>query len=229
MISILWRIYVLCAGLRGLASAARTISELEKLLQIPQLLEVRLVAASAGEVRALGKSVRLLAQEKLTAAVREKNQAGIASSLQVFYNLESLPEVLLLVVDSTVKRAVEASRAALDLEGLQALMLGETGPAAHIPGSASKKPAPHHAPVHGHVAHGMRIIAVVEQPALIASYPYRWRSTGQDCGERTVAHVVFGAAGVRPSDPRTAARCGQEGGPHLSRALSRGAAAAVPA
>ena len=64
----------------------------------------------------------MLAQDRLLSAVCDKNQAAIASSLQVFYNLDSLAEVLLLVIDATVKHTVDASRAALDIESINALL-----------------------------------------------------------------------------------------------------------
>lgn len=129
-------------------------SELEKLLTNAPLLEIKMVADCASQVKAFGKNIRLLAQDRLLAAIQEKNQASIANSLQVFYNLESLPEIILLVVDSTVKRTVEGSRTSLDIEAVHALLsqaqLGDTGAgtlgaaagatAAMAPMSATKKP-----------------------------------------------------------------------------------------
>ena len=126
-------------------------SELEKLLTNAPLLEIKLVADCASQVKSFGKNIRLLAQDRLLAAILEKNQASIANSLQVFYNLESLPEIILLVVDSTVKRTVEGSRTALDVEAVQALLsghqdtgagaLGGAGAAgATVPMSATKRP-----------------------------------------------------------------------------------------
>jgi len=140
------------ADLRNLSNAARTVSELEKLLANAPLLEIKLVADCASQVKSFGKNIRLLAQDRLLAAIQDKNQASIANSLQVFYNLESLPEIILLVVDSTVKRTVEGSRAALDVEAVQGLLsggqhdtgagaLGGTGVVgAAAPMSASKRP-----------------------------------------------------------------------------------------
>jgi hypothetical protein len=126
---------------------------MEKLLCNPALLEIKCVSDYAPTVRTFGSSVRMLAQERLLAAIVEKNQAAMANSLQVFYNMDSLPEILLLVVDSTVKRTVDASRAALDVEGIHALL--HEGGAHHVGGvaglqavvagsvpmSASKKPS----------------------------------------------------------------------------------------
>ncbi len=142
--------------LRNLSNAAKTVSELEKLLTNAPLLEIKLVADCASQVKAFGKSIRLLAQDRLLASIQEKNQASIANSLQVFYNLESLPEIILLVVDSTVKRTVDGSKAALDIEVVHSLLSqqaqqGDTGAgalgaaaavtAAMPPMSATKKPA----------------------------------------------------------------------------------------
>jgi hypothetical protein len=39
-------------------------------------------------------------------------------SLQVFYNLKTLPEVILLVIDTAVKRTVDRSREVLDFNAL---------------------------------------------------------------------------------------------------------------
>lgn len=140
------------ADLRNLSNAARTVSELEKMLTNAPLLEIRLVADCASQVKSFGKNIRLLAQDRLLAAIQDKNQAAIANSLQVFYNLESLPEIILLVVDSTVKRTVEGSRTALDVEAVQGLLsgsqhdtgagaLGGAGAAgAAAPMSTSKRP-----------------------------------------------------------------------------------------
>lgn len=88
------------------------------------------------QVKSFGKSIRLLAQDRLLAAILDKNQASIANSLQVFYNLESLPEILLLVVDSTVKRTVEGSRAALDVEAVQVLLASQQDTGAGALGGA---------------------------------------------------------------------------------------------
>ena len=130
-------------------------SELEKLLTNAPLVEIKLVADCASQVKAFGKNIRLLAQDRLLASIQEKNQASIANSLQVFYNLESLPEIILLVVDSTVKRTVDGSKAALDIEAVHSLLSqaqqGDTGAgalgagaaaaSAMAPMSATKKPA----------------------------------------------------------------------------------------
>ncbi len=122
-------------------------SVLEKLLQSPRLLEVQLVSDCALSIKTFGKDIRILAQDRLLKAISEKNQASIASSLQVFYNLESLPEVILLAIDSAVHRTVENSRSALDIESIQLLLqetpgagAGSVGGAAGAPASATKKP-----------------------------------------------------------------------------------------
>lgn len=132
--------------LRNLSNVARTVSELEKLLQNPRLLEVQQVSDCAHGIKSFGKDIRVLAQDRLLKAITEKNQASIASSLQVFYNLESLPEVILLAIDSAVHRTVESSRSALDIESIQILLHEAPGTGsmggiiAGAPPSASKKP-----------------------------------------------------------------------------------------
>ncbi len=128
--------------LRNLSSAAKTLSELERLLLNPKLLEIKFVSDCVNTIKQFGTSIRLLAQERLLSAIVDKNQAVIASSLQVFYNLDSLPEIVMLVVDQTVKSTVEASRDALDFEllsGMHGDLVG-SGVTVGAPPSASKRP-----------------------------------------------------------------------------------------
>ena len=100
--NILYNIYYL--DIRNLSAAAKTLNELERLLLNPKLVEIKYVADCVTNIKLFGKNIRLLAQDRLMSSVVEKNQAAIASSLQVFYNLQSLPEVILMIIDSTVKK-----------------------------------------------------------------------------------------------------------------------------
>ena len=111
---------VLNGDIRHLASAAKSLHELEGVLAIPALLEVAFVAQQVKAIQEFGRQLRQLAQEKLLSALREKNQAYVAASLQVFFNLQSLPEIVLLAIDTTVKQTVEISRVAIDLDTLVA-------------------------------------------------------------------------------------------------------------
>ena len=111
---------VLNGDIRHLASAAKSLHELEGVLAIPALLEVAFVAQQVKAIQEFGRQLRQLAQEKLLSALREKNQAYVAASLQVFFNLQSLPEIVLLAIDTTVKQTVELSRVAIDLDALVA-------------------------------------------------------------------------------------------------------------
>jgi hypothetical protein len=124
---------------RNLSAAAKTVNELETLLGNQKLLEIKLVADCASTIKLFGQNIRLLAQDKLLTAITEKNQASIASCLQVFYNLRTLPEVIILVIDTAVKRTAEASRESLHLEflnGMSAdLLLAD--PTLNIAGSAT--------------------------------------------------------------------------------------------
>lgn len=94
------------------------LSELEKLLTIPKLTKINIVSDSIGSIKLFGENIRKLSQERLITSILEKNQASIASCLQVFYNLESLPEVILLVIDTIVRQTVELSSNLLDFEVL---------------------------------------------------------------------------------------------------------------
>eukprot|EP00981_Chlorochromonas_danica_P014289 scaffold7730_cov173-Ochromonas_danica.AAC.4 len=106
---------------RSLAVAAKTISELEKLLSQPQLLEIQIIQRAAPSIKSFASHIRILAQEKLIEAIKEKNQAAMANYLQVFYNLDSLPEVIIAVIDQMTKVTLEGARDSLDLTPLQAL------------------------------------------------------------------------------------------------------------
>ena len=97
---------------------AKTLNELETLLENEQLSKIKLVSLSAMDIKIFGRNLRQLAQDRLLAAVEEKNQAIIASTLQIFFNLQSLPAVVMLVVDTAVKRTVEKSKAILDFDSL---------------------------------------------------------------------------------------------------------------
>eukprot|EP01038_Epipyxis_sp_PR26KG_P011157 gene11157-14969_t len=130
---------------RNLSAAAKTLSELEKILKNQRLLEIKFVAENVTNIKLFGQNLRLLAQDRLLQAIADKNQASIASSLQVFYNLESLPEVILMVIDHIVKQTVELSRDALDFETLDSqiqteLLSSSNAPVNVIPQSASKRP-----------------------------------------------------------------------------------------
>jgi len=106
--------------IRQMATAAKTISDLESLLDLPALAEIKYVSEHASAIRQFGQQLRRRAQDRLLSSLRERDQASVASSLQVFFNLQSLPEVVLLAVDATVRQTVELSRGAIDLDGIVA-------------------------------------------------------------------------------------------------------------
>lgn len=106
------------SDLRSLASAAKVVAELEKLLTIPNIQGIQLVQQNVATIKSFGSNIRMLAQAKLLEATAEKNQAAMAHYLQVFFNLDSLPEILLLTVDQTVRLAADASKDALQLDVL---------------------------------------------------------------------------------------------------------------
>jgi len=56
---------------------------LQGVLTIPALLEITLVAQQVKAIQEFGRQLRQLAQEKLLSALRERNQAYVAASLQV--------------------------------------------------------------------------------------------------------------------------------------------------
>lgn len=104
-----------------MAAAAKVVAELEKLLAVPLLQEVQIVSTNIPAIKTFGNNIRMLSQSKLLEATVEKNQAAIGNYLQVFYNLESLPEIVLFVIDHTARLTADASRDALALDTLQTL------------------------------------------------------------------------------------------------------------
>lgn len=103
---------------RNLATAAKLVNELEGLIKNPVLQKLSLVSDCNAGIHQLGQQLRKSAQESLLIALTERSQASIAACLQIFFHLQSLPEVLLLAVDTTVKSAVDLSRSTLELHGL---------------------------------------------------------------------------------------------------------------
>lgn len=68
---------------RILATAAKTLSELELLLESPLLLDIDFVNEHSANIRSFGQQLRKRAQELLLVALTERNQANVAASLQV--------------------------------------------------------------------------------------------------------------------------------------------------
>lgn len=106
--------------IRQLATAAKTVSELESLLDLPALSEIKFVTEHAASIREFGQQLRRRSQERLLSSLKERDQASVASSLQVFFNLQSLPEIVVLAIDATVRHTVEISRQAIDLDSIVA-------------------------------------------------------------------------------------------------------------
>lgn len=95
--------------IRQYVAAAKILYELEQFLDIPQLHAVSLVSSNASTIRAFGRRLRDAARTRLLSALRERNQAAVADCLQIFFNLDSLPEIVLLAVDNVVKSAADIS------------------------------------------------------------------------------------------------------------------------
>jgi hypothetical protein len=94
---------------------AKFIHELETLLAYPKLSSIQIVRDSIDPIKKTSAQLRLSAQERLLTAVNEQNQATIAEALQLFYNLKSLPETVLMVIDNAVKHTGEISAVSSDV------------------------------------------------------------------------------------------------------------------
>lgn len=102
--------------IRQYTSAARTLHELEQLVAAPSLQGLEMVSAHAFGIRTFGSQLREASKERLLVGLRDRNQAVVADCLQIFFNLHSLPEIVLLAVDSAVRATVDISGASIDLD-----------------------------------------------------------------------------------------------------------------
>ena len=121
---------------RQLASASRHLAELETLLQLPRLKGVSLVSESASELHDFGGYVRAAAQGVLLASLQDQDSASLSSALQVFFQLGSLPEVVLMAADHTVRLVADVLKEVVDVNAL-ASGQGEAG--STKAGTAAKK------------------------------------------------------------------------------------------
>jgi hypothetical protein len=69
--------------IRHYNSAAKTLYELEQLVEAPQLQQVQMVVDHTPSIRAFGKQLREASKTRLFIALRDRNQAAVADCLQV--------------------------------------------------------------------------------------------------------------------------------------------------
>lgn len=109
------------------------------------LHDISFVVKQVPGIQRFGQQLRRTAQEKLVATLKERNQAAVATSLQVFYNLNCLPEIILLAIDFTVRSFIEATQSAIDLDALASSHSELINSVSGIPGAsavtATLKPA----------------------------------------------------------------------------------------
>lgn len=122
---------------RQLASASRHLAELESLVQLPPLRGVAVVAESASELQAFGGYVRAAAQSALLSSLQEQEPASMASALQVFFQLGTLPEAVLMAIDHTVRLVADVLKEVVDVNAL-ASGQGEAGGSGKSSGAAKK-------------------------------------------------------------------------------------------
>ena len=104
--------------IRHLASAAKYLNELESLLSERSLTEVTIVKEQITFIKKFGVSLRSQAQEGLIVALKDRNQANVGAALQIFFNLQSLSEIIMFALDAIIKQIVDASNTLLDFDGL---------------------------------------------------------------------------------------------------------------
>ena len=116
--------------IRQMATIAKVVNELETLLYGPPstakssnvddekvhthntctLMNITTVKQNKHHVSAFGNRLRSLAQNRLFAALIEKDQVSIAACLQVFFNLNSLLEILMVCIDWCINRTGDVTR-----------------------------------------------------------------------------------------------------------------------
>ena len=104
--------------IRQYTSAAKILHELEQLISITELQSIDIVAEHAASIRTFGKQLREASKERLLAGLKDRNQAVVADCLQIFFNLNSLPEIVLLAIDTAVRSTSDVSGASIDLDML---------------------------------------------------------------------------------------------------------------
>ena len=121
---------------RQLATAAKVLAELEGLLvtnrsnrdssvqddnstsETCTLHDIGFVAKQIPGIQRFGQQLRRTAQEKLIVTLKDRNQAAVATTLQVFYNLNCLPDIVLLAIDSTIRSFIAVTENAIELDSL---------------------------------------------------------------------------------------------------------------
>ena len=113
--------------IRQLASASRQVAELEALMAQPRLTGITIVSESVEELRAFASYLRAASQTVLLSSLQDQDQASLTSALQVFFQLGSLPEAVLLAIDHTVRLVADVLKEVVDVSALA--HPGETGSA----------------------------------------------------------------------------------------------------
>ena len=111
----------LLTDIRYAATAARSVHELETLLfneEDTALSKVSIVALEIPKLKKIGGALRACAKEKMLTALKERNQASLGAALQVFFNLGTLDEMILLAIDYIVTESIKFSRDAMNLHNL---------------------------------------------------------------------------------------------------------------
>jgi hypothetical protein len=101
---------------RQLPTVAKLVNELEGLLANDDLHKLAYLTTRDKSIVKFGSALRLIAKQKLLQALKDSDQAGTASCLQIFFNLQSLPDTIVYAVDAHIHQAVELSRGSIDVE-----------------------------------------------------------------------------------------------------------------
>ena len=111
--------------IRNYTNAAKIINDLERLIENnPKLLEINIISNSIVNIKKFSTNLKLLTQEKFLIAIDDKNQVNIANCLQVFYNFQSLPEIILFIIDYLIKNTIELTKNLLNFDKIHFILNG---------------------------------------------------------------------------------------------------------
>ncbi|KAL0486202.1 oligomeric Golgi complex subunit 5 [Acrasis kona] len=99
-----------------LNKAALPLFELEEMLRDQDLQGIDVVQSEVAFIKKTGSGLRSASKQQLTQAIQTRNQSQIGSSLQVFFNLESLQQVVHQIVEQNIHKSQQLMHKTFDLK-----------------------------------------------------------------------------------------------------------------
>jgi hypothetical protein len=101
-------------GVKEIAKAAQSVNELLELADSPELRGIQVVEKDRVWIYRQRSEIEKQAQSMLATGLETQNLSQTGTALQVFYNLECLPQQIELVCQDTVGQLQETVRKSLD-------------------------------------------------------------------------------------------------------------------